>query len=94
MELKELSRILKNAVDVGVEKALAEYYTPSQFIVKAEAYRLHGRSNVDRWIKEELILLTTSEDGLHKKIIRRKDLDAVAASSNRRSYLPVVDRKR
>ncbi|RZJ23712.1 MAG: hypothetical protein EON51_02205 [Acinetobacter sp.] len=94
MELKEFSRILKDAVNSGATKALAENYVTPQFLIKAEAYRLYGRSNIDRWIKEGLIDLVTSGDGLNKKIMIKKKLDAIAASSNRITYLPVADRKR
>lgn len=94
MERRELVRLLKNAAMAGAEKALTENIALPEFLGKAEAYRLYGRSNVDRWVSEELIHLVSSSGRINKKIIRRKQLDAVAASSNRITYLPVANRKR
>ena len=55
------------------------------YFSKSQAYRLFGRTSVDRWVREKLI--TT-----HHKKFRRRELEAVAAASNRRTYLPVADR--
>ena len=52
---------------------------------KTQAYQLYGRSTVDRWISEGLIKV-------NRKKIDRAKLEAVAAASNRRTYLPVADR--
>jgi len=84
--------MLKNAVKNGAEKALAENAELSELVIKSEAYRLYGRSNVDRWISEELVFMVASGNRNNKRFIERKQLDAVAASSNRITYLRVADR--
>ncbi|WEA01742.1 hypothetical protein [Mucilaginibacter sp. SJ] len=52
---------------------------------KAEAYRMHGRSIIDRWIAEGLL-------NVINKRISRKQLQRIAARSNRQTYLPVAER--
>jgi hypothetical protein len=85
MKTKDFARLLKTAVSEGAEKALTENKVLADHCTKAEAYRLYGRSNVDRWLQEGLIQI-------YKKLIFRIELEQVAASSNRITYLPVADR--
>ena len=85
MKINELTSILKIAAKAGAEKALAGCGALSEGINKAEAYRLYGRGNVDRWLLEGLIQVSN-------KNIDREKLEAVAAASNRRTYLPVTER--
>ena len=60
-------------------------------MTKSQAYRLYGRGNVERWLKEGLIgLIPHSKKS--KKILDRKQLETVAESSNRNTYLPVAER--
>jgi hypothetical protein len=92
MKLKDLVHLLKNAAEQGVSKALAESGQLQDQLTKAEAYRLYGRGNVDRWISEGLISLTTPIGEFPRKCLNRKKLEAVAASSNRITYLPVAER--
>jgi hypothetical protein len=85
MKITELCTILKIAAKAGAEKALAESGGLPEGITKAEAYRLYGRGNVDRWLQEGLILVSN-------KNIDRTKLERIAAASNRRTYLPVTER--
>ena len=85
MKITELSTILKIAAKAGAEKALAGSGGLPDGITKAEAYRLYGRGNVDRWLQEWLIQVSD-------KNIDRVKLERVAAASNRRTYLPVTER--
>ena len=55
MKLKDLFNLLKNATEQGAKKALSESGQLQEQLSKAEAYRLFGRGNVDRWISEGLI---------------------------------------
>lgn len=93
MRHSELTSLLKSAVTAGVEKALDENGTLPTHLGKTEAYRLYGRSDVDRWISEKLLSIKMDVARNSKKLIERKQLESVAASSNRITYLPVVDRK-
>ena len=92
MKLKEFIPQLNNAVQAGAEKALRQYGGRQSGCSKAEAYRLFGRSVVDRWFAEGL-LTTIANNGKVSKKIDRTQLERVAAASNRTSYLAVADRK-
>jgi len=93
MKLKELSSLLKMAVTAGADKALLASCQLKDRLTKAEAYRIYGRYNVDRWLSEGLITLTSVRPSISKKTIDREKLEAVAESSNRGTYLPVAERK-
>jgi hypothetical protein len=92
MKLKDFSHLLLNAAVEGASKALDQYGGLPAHISKAEAYRLYGRGNVDRWVSEGLIIPAIIHGKAFKKILDRIQLDRVAASSNRNTYLPVADR--
>ena len=92
MKLKELVTLLKNATATGTSKALAECGQLAGQISKAEAYRLYGRGSVDRWISEGLIKPSATIGKNSSKCLDRKKVEAVAASSNRNTYLPVAER--
>lgn len=83
MNPKELIEFLHQNSRTGAAKAL-EGLLP-ETISKSEAYRRYGRTVVDRWLAEGLI----QPDG---KTISREQLAAVAAASNRLSYLAVKER--
>ena len=85
MSIRELCALLTNATIQGTTKALSVSLNLQDSYSKARSYQLYGRSNVDRWISEGLIKVSD------KKIDRFK-LEAIAAASNRRTYLPVADR--
>ncbi|MGZ3937042.1 MAG: hypothetical protein ACXVMS_18800 [Flavisolibacter sp.] len=56
---------------------------PASF-TKQQAYRLYGRSDVDRWIAEGLI---PSDERIDRVTVER-----IASQSNRITYLPVAER--
>jgi hypothetical protein len=85
MKLTELIDLLKNATAEGAGKALLSSGILRDHLSKTEAYKIYGRSTVDRWLSEKLIKISD------KKINRFK-LEAIAASSNRMTYLPVAER--
>jgi hypothetical protein len=93
MKIEDLSLLMLNAVNTGVANAVAESRAINPLISKADAYRIYGRSNVDRWLTEQLISHLTVPGISSKKFLDRTKLDSVAASSNRHTYLPVADRK-
>lgn len=92
MKQRELPDLFVTATLQGVANALAETGFLSGHITKAQAYRIYGRSDVDRWISEGLLSLVRVQGQVSKKCIDRIQLDRIAASSNRISYLPVAER--
>ncbi len=92
MKLKDLFTLLKNAAEQGAKKALSESGQLQEQLSKAEAYRLFGRGNVDRWITEGLISPVICKERPSRKYLDRNRLEAIAASSNRITYLPVAER--
>lgn len=91
MKYKELALLLKNAAEQGTANAIKEERPVPNRLTKAGAYRLYGRSNVDRWLHEGLISLQQPTD-TSQFFLDRSELEAVAASSNRITYLSARDR--
>ena len=85
MKLKELFNLLKEAAGAGAQKVLAGSSALPEYLTKSQAYRLYGRSDVDRWLQEGLLTLKNSK-------INRTNMERVSRSSNRTTYLPVADR--
>lgn len=92
MKLKELVNLLKNATEQGATNALSESGQLQVQLSKAEAYRLFGRGNVDRWISEGLISPISCTKKSSRQCLDRIKLETIAASSNRITYLPVAER--
>ncbi len=92
MKLTELSNIFRGAVAQGANKALADNSCLADRLTKSQAFLLYGRSNVERWLKEGLIVPINEKGKISKKCIERTTLERVARTSNRITYLPVADR--
>lgn len=91
MNYTQLTALLKNAVEQGTANAIKEEKPVSDQLTKADAYRLDGRSNEDRWLREGLISIGQPTD-TSQIFFDRSELEAIAASSNRITYLPARDR--
>ena len=85
MRITELIAILKITANAGADKALARCGNLPDGITKAAAYRQYGRTNIDRWLRENLIEFTN-------KHFDRARLAQIAAASNRVTYLQVAER--
>jgi len=92
MTIIDLSGLLKEAITAGANKALVESGQLPDTLTKAQAYRLYGRVNVDRWCMENLIHPVVKAGSGKKKFIDRLKLEAVARASNRTTYLQVAER--
>ena len=92
MKAPELARLLLEAVTDGTAKVLSETGIQQARISKAGAYRLFGRSQVDRWITEGLFKPSKGQVFISKSGINREKLEAIAAACNRGTYLPVAER--
>lgn len=88
MKQFDLSFLISKAVLEGTDKVIRQNKMLPDYYTKAQAYRLHGRSNVDRWIGEGLIIPAK----ISRKSIDRAKLEHVACTSNRATYLPVAER--
>jgi hypothetical protein len=93
MNLEDLTCLFKVSVARGAGKAIAENSTLACRLTKSQAYRLYGRTVIDRWILEGLLVPYSADSGItHKTVFDKEKLEALAASSNRLSYLPVAER--
>lgn len=92
ISVSEFSLIFQSAVRSGSEKAMSENGLLKDRLSNSEAYRLYGRENVSRWIKEGLVNTQVSSANTRRTTISRTEIEAVASKSNRISYLPVAER--
>lgn len=86
MERSELIFLLTRTAAAGAKQALARCDKQPDAITKSQAYRLYGRSDIDRWLSEGLIAPNT------KNRLDQVALAQIAARSNRITYLPVAER--
>lgn len=92
MKPTTLSRALAKAAEDGSMRVFEELSLVSEDISLTEAYLQHGRDAIRRWIKEGLLTPLVTPKGKRSKMLNRQQLEAVAASSNRVTYLPVRER--
>lgn len=85
MKPNELIGLFTTAAVAGANEVLATERLLPETISRSEAYRRYGRTCVDRWIAEGLIMP-------QGKTISRIALETVSATSNRLTYLPVAER--
>lgn len=50
-----ITYLVKSAFELGIEKALVSVGQIPEMISQKDAYDLYGKSNVQRWIKNNLI---------------------------------------
>lgn len=81
-----LRNLLMDAAELGAKKALVQTGLLKPFLSKSEAYKLHGRKIVDRWIGEGLVKLIKDGPNGAKMRIDRLELETVAKTSNRTYY--------
>ena len=98
LEEKHLKDLLADAVEIGFKKGLMTG-TMSEiklkpYISKREAHRLYGRAIVDRWIKEGLIKEIKDGDNSSTVRIDRIQIEIIAKSSNRSSFITTEERKK
>jgi hypothetical protein len=92
MKLKELTLLLKTTLESGANKVLQQFGALNPMLTKAAAYRLYGRSDVDRWIEAGLILPEQSAGKKSHQQFNRAKLESIASTSNTGTYLPVAER--
>lgn len=58
-----MQQLLQCAAELGALRALINMGQVKPYVTKAEAFRLHGRKNIERWLDQGL--LTPRKDGDH-----------------------------
>jgi len=84
MKTEEIIHLLKKSALAGADRHIPKHASPRS-INKATAYRIYGRTNVDRWIAESLI----QPKG---KLLDSGQLAKIADASNRVTYMAVQER--
>jgi hypothetical protein len=86
-ESYELKGLLADAVEIGYKKALVETGQIKTFLSQRQAFRLYGETTVKRWIAAHLIEPDQDGSNTSKKRYDRMQLEILAKSSNRDSYM-------
>lgn len=93
ISLTQLRALMVDAGEVAAKKALTEAGLMTDTLNKAQAYKKHGRSDIDRWIKEGLLHPVRDGSGKVKWRIDRLELEAVSKAENRHTFLNTEERK-
>jgi len=81
----QLKAIIEDATETATIRTLCAVGLLKPDMTKAEAYRIYGRAQVDRWITEGLI--EPVQDGVKTKIrLDRIKLESLRKSANRMSW--------
>ena len=89
----EYRNALIDAANIGAMKALAEIGSIKPYLKLNEAKRKYGSAIVIRWEKEGLIKLIKDGDNNASVRISRIEIETVAMTANRASYLTTEERK-
>ena len=92
MKRNQLAATLFLHVTASTDKVLAACSVLQPLVTKAHAYRMYGRSNIDRWIAEGLLLPAEKNGSIIKDYFDTDALANIANGSNRVTYLPVAER--
>lgn len=93
MSLSQLRALLIDACTVAVKKALIDIGMHNASLSKAQAARICGRAQLERWTKEGLINPVRDASGNVRWRINRVELEAVIAASNRHTFLNTEERR-
>ena len=77
MELQnfELRKLLADAMEMGYKRCLMDFGHLTATITKSEAYRMYGRNDVDKWIREKAIIPVKAGSGTSKIKLDRIQLE-------------------
>lgn len=81
----KLAAMLKDAAKLGAREALVQANIVPAFIAKSKAYKLYGRSTVDRWMQKGIVHFHQDTPN-SKCLVSVTDLAAVAASQSLVQY--------
>jgi hypothetical protein len=89
----ELRALIVDAMEIAkIGTRIAEDKEHS-FISERQAFKLFGSGFVQRWTKEGLITPIKDGNASSKKRYNRMELEVLAKTSNRSTYLPVKERE-
>lgn len=91
--MHELKNLLADTAELAVLKTLTELCLIKPYLKLREAKRLYGPAVVNRWIKEGLVKVLKDGDSSASIRISRVEIEAVAKSANRSSYLRTEERR-
>ena len=85
MEISEvdLRRLLTDVAEIAVQKTLIATGNLKPYISLNQAYKMYGRSTVDRWAEKGLVKLLKDGDKNSRVRIDRVEIETVAKTSNR-----------
>ncbi|HBI90714.1 MAG TPA: hypothetical protein DDY75_23120 [Sphingobacterium sp.] len=90
MKTRELFFLMRQATEEGVSRALSITGSMPKSINKSQAYRQYGRSNIDRWILEGILVPLSHQSS--QILFDPEELESISDSSNRITYLQVAER--
>lgn len=93
LENHELLQIIKDSRRLGRIETLVDLGKTPEFISQNEAYRLFGEGVVKRWIQEGLIKRKKDGNNTSKIRLSRIELQDLAITNNRLTYLDSEERK-
>lgn len=93
MSLSQLRGFSIEICTLAVKKALVELGLHKATVSKAQASRICGKAQVERWIKEGLLNPVRDAPGKATWRINRLELDTVIAASNRHTWLNTDERR-
>jgi len=88
-----LQQLLNAAVKVCTQQVLIKLGSLKQYLSENEAGKIYGHSIVNRWIKEGLIQPKKDGTKTSKKRLDRIELEILAQSSNRGTFMTVEERR-
>jgi hypothetical protein len=97
MSRDEMTRLLANAVEIGVKKGLEATGTSPKLISQNKAYRRFRRSRVQNWVGDGLIVPRPNGNGrtstVYYDYARLLELDASDRIVIRKAYVPENDKQ-
>jgi len=87
----EYIRALQDVAEIGAQKALEKAGLLKPYLKLREAKRMYGPAIVERWVREGLVDKIKDGDNSANVRINRAQIEAVAKSSNRSTYMTLEE---
>jgi hypothetical protein len=93
IDIYQLRGLLADAAELAIKRYRIEIVKEKPYLSEREAGRLYGSGVVKRWVKEELIRPIKDGNATSKKRYDSMKLEIIAKTSNRNTYLSILDHK-